>query len=410
MTDEPHEESHDRDRAETPEITRPEPSTRRASSARPVRSRTTHGAARRRQAVGRSSRRGRRAPDAAGRRRTLAAVVALLIVTLLVGVPAIAAWRILLVPDVRVLPGNPVTVEIPPGSGTGEIARILAEAGVIENAAMFRLRARLDGIDGKLRSGRYDLTTQMPYEEVVDALLTGPPVPYVTVTVPEGLTVAQTAERFESAAGIPAAEFVELASRQAASFAADHPYLADAYGGSLEGFLFPKTYRVVEGATARDVIEMMLDQFDTEIAAVDLSYPTSRGMDLSEVVTVASIIEREARLEEERPLVSSVIYNRLDRGMRLEMCATVEYLLPGTRPRLTLEDLKIDSPYNTYLYAGLPPGPIASPGLASLQAAASPARTKYLYYVLTGEDGSHTFAETYAEFLKAKERSREVVP
>lgn len=329
---------------------------------------------------------------------------------LLIGVPAITAWRVLLVPDTRVLPGNPVTVEVPSGAGTAEIARMLADAGVIENAAMFRLRARIDGVDGKLRSGVYELETGMSYQAVVDALLVGPPVAFVTVTVPEGLTVAQTAERFESAAGIPAAEFVELASRQASSFAADHPYLATAYGGSLEGFLFPKTYRVVEGATARDVIEMMLDQFDTEIAAVDLSYPTSRGMDLHEVVTVASIIEREARLDEERPLVSSVIYNRLDRGMRLEMCATVEYLLPGTRPRLTYEDLKIDSPYNTYLYEGLPPGPIASPGLASLQAAAAPAKTKYLYYVLTGEDGSHTFAETYAEFLRAKERSREVVP
>jgi UPF0755 protein len=122
------------------------------------------------------------------------------------------------------------------------------------------------------------------------------------------------------------------------------------------------------------------------------------------------MVEREAQLDKERPLVSSVIYNRLDQGMKLEICATIEYILPGSRPRLLNEHLKIDSPYNTYIYAGLPPGPIASPGLASLQAAAAPAKTDYIFYVLTGEDGSHTFTKSYSEFLRAKEKSRDVVP
>jgi UPF0755 protein len=128
------------------------------------------------------------------------------------------------------------------------------------------------------------------------------------------------------------------------------------------------------------------------------------------VVTIASMIEREARIAKERPVVSSVIYNRLKKNMRLEIDATIEYILPGTRPRLLNKHLKIDSPYNTYMYGGLPPGPIASPGLASLEAAAHPADTEYLYYVLTSKDGSHTFTKTLEEFLIAKEKSREVVP
>jgi UPF0755 protein len=333
----------------------------------------------------------------------------LVVVVLLVGVPIYAAWQLFLVPEVDVVVGTPVVVDIPSGSGTGAIADILAEAGVIDNAAMFRLRARLDKIDGKLRSGTYELTTGMEYDAIVKKLLAGPPVEYVTVTVPEGLTIEQIAARFEEKAGIPAMDITILAY-QADTFVAGHPYLADVYNNTLEGYLFPKTYRVVEGSTARDVIELMLDQFDTELALVDLSYPTSRGMTLHQVVTLASMVEREARLDNERQLVSSVIYNRIDRGMRLEIDATIEYIIKERKPRLLNSDLEIDSPYNTYRNAGLPPGPIAAPGLASLQAAAAPAETNFIYYVLTGQDGSHTFAETYAEFLQAKEKSREVAP
>ncbi|MBN2848164.1 MAG: endolytic transglycosylase MltG [Coriobacteriia bacterium] len=352
-----------------------------------------------------------RPADARSRRRTLGAVVALVTLLLLVGVPAFAAYRILFVPDTNdITPGVSVRVEIPAGAGTAEIARMLATVGVIENASMFRLRARLEGIDGKLRTGIYDLTTGMSYEAAVEKLLVGPPLTYVTVTIPEGFTIEQIAGRIEDATGISAEEIVALGYGQAVLFVDRHPYLADAYDGSLEGFLFPKTYRVVEGSTAEDVIELMLDQFDTELASVDLSYATERGLSLSDVVTIASMVEREARVADERPLVASVIYNRLEKGMRLEIDATIEYVIKENRPRLLLSDLEIDSPYNTYRNAGLPPGPIASPGLASLQAAAEPADTAFIYYVLTSADGSHTFTETYEEFLIAKEKSREVTP
>lgn len=357
-----------------------------------------------------TSRRGVRPADARSRKRTLAAVVMLVALILLVGVPVYAAWQLLMVPQVDVsAPGEPVTVEIPAGSGTGAIADILAEAGVIENASMFRLKARLDSIDGKLRSGVYELSTGMPYDAVVSELLDGPPIKYTTVTIPEGLTIDQIALRLEEKTGISAEEFQTLANN-ASAFVPGHPYLAEVYNNSLEGYLFPKTYRVVAGSTATDVIELMLDQFETELATIDLAYPTSRGMSLNQVVTLASMVEREARVEDERPLVSSVIYNRLDRGMLLQIDATIEYVIRENRPRLLNKDLEIDSPYNTYRRAGLPPGPIAAPGLASLQATAAPADTNFIYYVLTSKDGRHTFAETAEEFLRAKEKSREVTP
>jgi UPF0755 protein len=332
------------------------------------------------------------------------------VAVVLVGIPVYAAWQLFLMPRIEVPAGQPVQAEIPAGSDTAAIAGILADAGVIDNAAMFRLRARLDGVDSELRSGIYDFTTGMTYEDVRDLLVAGPPIDYVTVTIPEGFTVDQIATRLEEQAGIPSAEFLALAKGQAAVFQPAHPYLADVPNGSLEGYLFPKTYRIIRGSAPAEVIEMMLAQFDREIAPVDLAYPTSRGMSLHEVVTVASMIEREARLAEERPLVSSVIHNRLAIGMKLEIDATIEYVIQKNRPRLLNSDLKVESPYNTYLYAGLPPGPIASPGLASLEAAAAPAQTDYIYYVLTGEDGSHTFCVTLEEFLVAKEKSREVTP
>ena len=334
-------------------------------------------------------------------------VLILIIATLLIVIGA-GWWWFFMRPDSDVSAGRPVQIEIPAGATTGEIAEQLSSAGVVSNANMFRLQVRLEGVGSELKSGVYDLSTGMSYEDVTRELTEGPQYVYRSVTIPEGFVIDQIAERLEAQAGIPAKEFLALAKSGAKEFAAERPYLSDAYGGSLEGYLFPKTYRIREGASARSVIEMMLDQFETETADLDMSYPESRGMGLADVVTMASMIEREVRVPKERELVSSVIYNRLAKSMPLEIDATIEYVLPGNRFRLKASDIRIDSPYNTYRNKGLPPGPIASPGLASLEAATAPAQTAYLYYVLTAKDGSHTFAETREEFLIAKEKSKEV--
>lgn len=351
---------------------------------------------------------GARGSQRRSRTRVGVAFALLGIVLLLLVAGAAASWWYLLVrPDAgSVAPGQPVQLEIPEGASTVTIAERLSSAGVVANANRFRLEVRRAGADGRLRAGIYDLQTGMDYEEVIELLRSGPPIVYVTVTIPEGWVIEEIAERIERDTGIPADEFEQLAGAGYEEFPRD--YLADVPDGSLEGYLFPKTYRIQEGSSAREVIGMMLDQFEIELAEVDVAAAEARGFSLHELVTMASIIERETRVADERVLVSSVIHNRLERGMRLQIDATIEYLLPGTRFRLTYDDLQIDSPYNTYRNEGLPPGPIASPGLASLKAAASPADTDYIYYVLTDPDGSHTFTETYEEFLRAKERSKEV--
>jgi UPF0755 protein len=351
------------------------------------------------------------ADDVTAARKSKAAlwgVVAIVGLVVLVAVIGVSAYRAYFGPQTDVAPGLAADIEVPKGASTDEIAKILAAAGVVENANRFKLDVREAGADGKLRAGSYALKTGMPSEMVIDALLAGPATAYTDVTIPEGWRITQIARRLEEQAGIPSDEFKQLAQDGAGEFAADHPYLEGAYGNSLEGFLFPKTYRIKEGSTARDVIEMMLDQFDKEIAAVDVAGAENDGLSLPELVTAASIVERETKLPKERPLVSSVIRNRLDTGMRLQMCSTVVYVLDKAELRLTTAETKTKSPYNTYLHKGLPPGPIASPGLASLKAAASPADTDYIYYVLTGKNGSHTFASNNAEFLRAKAKSKAV--
>lgn len=317
-------------------------------------------------------------------------------------------WFMLLQPQVRVPAGRTVRVSIPEGSGTTAIGRSLAGAGVVPNALAFRLVVRLTGADGHLRAGVYELRTGTSYSDAIAALRKGPDTDIVVVTIPEGFVIDQVAERFAKQADISKADLLRLAKGGAPQFSAAHPYLKGAYGGSLEGYLFPKTYQVRRGAAAADVIEMMLDQFDREIASVDVGSAQASGISLKDLVIMASMIERETKLANERALVSSVIRNRLARGMKLEIDATIEYVLPGNHFRLTNRQIRIDSPYNTYRYAGLPVGPIANPGLASLQAAAHPAQTAYLYYVLTGKDGSHTFATNKADFLVAKRKSKEV--
>ncbi|MDF1543258.1 MAG: endolytic transglycosylase MltG, partial [Anaerosomatales bacterium] len=312
--------------------------------------------------------------------------IARILIVLTVALPLLGAfgvwWYVFERPDAPpVQAGTEVRVEVPEGASSADIGELLSAAGVVENAARFRFEVRLADADGELLAGSYDLVTGMGYSDAIAQLRQGSNAALAEVTVPEGWVIEQIAARFEEQAGIPAVEFETLARSGPAEF--PRSFLGDVYEGSLEGYLFPKKYRVSEDATARDVIGMMLDQFETEIASIDLTPAYERGFTLHEVVTMASIIEREARLPHERELVSSVIHNRLERGMLLEIDATIEYLLPGTRFRLQNHHLDIDSPYNTYRNRGLPPGPIASPGLASLEAAVNPADTSYLYYVLT---------------------------
>lgn len=343
------------------------------------------------------------------RSRILGCLTTLLTLAVILAVAGtVGYWYLFLKPDRVVIVGKTVEVEIPSGASSEEIASILSGSGVVPNANMFRLQSRLEGDSSRFRSGTYRFETGMEYEAVSQRLQKGPEQLFFTLTVPEGYTIDRIARRLENVTDIRAEDFVTLAKTDGQSFADDHPWIAELPGQSLEGYLFPKTYRVKKGMEARDVIEMMLSQFDEETAALDMSRVRRKHMTLHQVVTVASMVEREAKIATERPLVASVIYNRLSRDMFLGIDATLEYVLQGRRVRLRSSDLDVDTPYNTYRRKGLPPGPIASPGALALKAALQPADTRYLYYVLTSKDGSHTFTVTYAEFEKAKELSHRV--
>lgn len=338
-------------------------------------------------------------------RRRIQVVAASLVV--LVALASFGTWFILFRSERGLEPGADVEVVIPARATSAQIAGILAREGVVPNALGFRVQARLSGGDTKMKAGTYALHTGMGYAAALAALNKGPNTIYFTLVVPEGWTVDQIAARVEAGTGASAKEFVRIAKTQAqdTDLLSKYSFLRQNSTPSLEGYLFPKTYRVKAGTTVREIVEMMLSQFGREVGELDVSVPTARGLNSHQIVTMASMIEREARVPAERPVIASVIYNRLARGMLLEIDATVLYVL-GNKTKLLWRDLRVDSPYNTYIAHGLPPGPIASPGLASLQAACRPADTGYYFYVRTGKDGSHTFTATKAEFLAAKEQAK----
>ncbi len=293
--------------------------------------------------------------------------------------------------------GETVHIFVEKGEGLGAIAVKLKKAGVIRSSLLLRLHAWTRGGEGVILPGHYLFERGMGYKEVLDLLASGPNY-QVRITIPEGLTLKQTAERFASALGFSAEDFLA----ECHSHRHTTPYLGDR-AVSLEGFLFPKTYDFPPDVTPGEVVEVLLRQFEREVTDLDWDRAKELGLSPYEVVIVASMIEKEAMLDHERPLVSAVIYNRLRLGMPLQIDATVQYALPQWKPRLTYRDLQVDSPYNTYIHKGLPPGPICNPGKASLVAALNPAQVDYLYYVAKG-DGGHFFTSDYQEFLEAKRK------
>jgi len=338
-----------------------------------------------------------------GSGRGLAAGLVLVLFATAVG---IGVWYSLFRNESGLTPGRSIQVVVPAKSSSAQIAAVLAKSGAVPNALMFRIRARLEKGDGKLKPGTYDLTTGMDYLDAIATLEEGPKTVYYTLAIPEGWTIRQIAKRVQTATRVPAAEFERVAKTQAQDpkLQAKYPFLHSNKTPSLEGYLFPKTYQVKKGSTALTIVQQMLTQFGRETDGLDPSFAASAGISEHGIVTIASIIEREASVPGDRPLVASVIYNRLAKKMRLQLDSTVMYVV-GNKT-LTLADLKVVSPYNTYVTVGLPPGPIASPGLVALQAAAAPTRTTFLYYIMDHKDGSQSFTNTYDEFLKLKAEAK----
>lgn len=287
------------------------------------------------------------------------------------------------------------------GTGTTAIAQMLEENGIIKNALVFKLKSKLKSYDGKYQAGSFELSASMPMEDIMEALMNGKKET-TRFTIPEGYTVKQTAQKLSDEGLIDEDEFMN----QIENGDFDFRFLEGLENGQnrLEGFLFPDTYEIFVDASEYDIINKMLSGFD--MVFTDEYYNRASEMNLSvrEVVTIASLIEEETRTAEERKLVSSVVYNRLGIDMNLRFCSTVLYALGEQKSRLLYKDLEIDSPYNTYKNPGLPPGPISSPGKASLDAALYPAETDYLFFVLKGDGtGEHHFAENESDFFNYKE-------
>jgi UPF0755 protein len=293
---------------------------------------------------------------------------------------------------------QPKLVDIPKGASLARIAHLLAQEGLIRHERAFIWLAQRRGQAGSLHPGRYRLSPHQTPQAILDQLVAAE-VATAKITFPEGFTLEQMAERVEAEGLGKAARYRELATQEAAAFGvAGLPK-----GRSLEGYLFPDTYQVPLGADERALIRLQWERFGQIWSPLAKKYRT----DLSrhEVVTLASLIEREAKVDADRRPISGVLRNRLARGLRLEVDATILYALGQHKSRLLYRDLEVDSPYNTYRHAGLPPGPIANPGRASLEAALNPAKTDCLYYVARS-DGTHVFSRTLAEHNRAKREIR----
>ena len=283
-------------------------------------------------------------------------------------------------------------VDIPPGSAPASIGRRLADLGVIRDTLGFRYELARTRTSGHLQAGEYRFDRPMSVQEVVAKIARGD-VYLLPITFREGLTLREMAQVFESKGFGPAADFIAAASDGQLIHGLD-PAARD-----LEGYLFPDTYAMVRHATATQLVARMVAGFEKVLTPQLRAAAAARGLSVRELVTLASIVEKETGNPEERPLVAAVYANRLRIGMALQCDPTVIYALQRASRydgNLTRENLHVDSPYNTYRYAGLPPGPIANPGRASLEAAAQPADVPYVYFVSRG-DGSHAFASTLNE-------------
>ena len=299
------------------------------------------------------------------------------------------------------VPGNsPIIVVVEPGSTPSAVAELLQVNDVISNAGDLVMAARLTLADRSFQAGRYHFTGDENILEVLGHLTRGGTTDEL-VTIPEGLRPLQIASIISREAQVDSAAFMALAADSV--FIASVISVEDGQSlpAHLEGYLLPETFNIYYRMPADEVLRMMVNHFTDLWESRLAEAAAGLGLTRHEVVTLASIVEREAATSGERSIISAVFHNRLQRQMRLESCATVLYALGRFKPRLYEKDLEIDSPYNTYRIRGLPPGPIANAGAASLLAAVSPADVDYLYFVARG-DGTHIFSRTYAEHLAAK--------
>ena len=299
--------------------------------------------------------------------------------------------------------GPPLLVSVNPGDSASDVASKLWARGLIRDRNALIAAAYITGKWRCIQAGRHELDAGMSPLDMLDALCRGSRTAWHWITIPEGYDLRQIAEKLEEERLASGRGFLD-AAHSPRTFEAAFPLPDD----SLEGYLFPDTYRVDSGKSEEEIIEQMVRRFEDVVwRGLFAESPEHEGRSLRDILILASMVEWEAQLDEERPKIAGVLINRLNRGQKLECDATVQYALgDGRKSRLMYDDLTINSDYNTYQHTGLPPGPICNPGEASIQAAMNPADVPYLYYVARA-DGSHVFSKSFAEHQAAIARVRQ---
>lgn len=295
-----------------------------------------------------------------------------------------------------------VLITVPSGATTTSIGKILMAEDLIQSENVFKIASKELGADGKMKAGDYRLSQAMSTDEIIEILLEGRVERNTfTFTIPEGFEIRQIVDRLESLGVINRELFMDAL----VSGDYDYEFLEDP--SNLEGYLFPDTYEMSVGASEKEIINRMLSRFDEVFTEAYYERTEALGLTVNQLVTLASIVEREAQAKEEFPIVASVFHNRIESGMMLQSCATVQFILGERKERLSYDDIAIESPFNTYINNGLPPSPIASPGKLALESALYPDETDYLYFVVKkGGNGTHVFSETLDQHNKAKEENR----
>jgi conserved hypothetical protein, YceG family len=303
-------------------------------------------------------------------------------------------------------PGAGVTreVKIPPGVSAEDVARILERQGVIASTDAFLAEVKHESAAGELKPGTYLIGGGDEYSSIIATLRRGDGTDGLRVTIPEGLSIDQTASRLTQTYRAEGTRYASL-SQHPQEFSLPPVGGTAVTPATLEGLLFPDTYVVASESGVNGLIQQQLDTFARETSGLPWQDAAALGVDPYEALIVASLIEKEARVPEDRGRIAAVIYNRLAKNMSLGIDATVRYALKKWTGALTKSDLEVASPYNTRKNKGLPPGPVASPGLASLKAALAPDHVPYLYYVLIDANGHHFFTDSYDKFLEAKKHA-----
>ncbi|HBC91534.1 MAG TPA: endolytic transglycosylase MltG [Pelotomaculum sp.] len=293
-----------------------------------------------------------------------------------------------------------IVVAIPQQATAGTVGDILKKEGLVRSSLAFRLYTRWKNMDSRIKAGQYRLRSELSTPQIIAEMVDGR-LAVQSITIPEGFNTTQVADLLVTQGLVDREKFISVVAGQEFSYS----FLSSAPAGEkrLEGYLFPDTYYFSIGDSESAIVATMLNRFQREMEELGFAALAEKnGMTLHQAVTIASLVEREAMADEERPLITGVIYNRLKISMPLQIDATIQYALGENKPVIYYKDLEVDSPYNTYKHYGLPPGPIAMPGRPSLLAAVHPADTDYLYYVAK-PDGYHAFATTLAQHNVNKE-------